>query len=84
MPSKNNNIKLFSGTGSKALSEKIAKCYGKELGKVILSRFSDGEFQPHYDESIRGCDVFLIQSTCQPNKLSFGWQVDSINLPAKR
>ncbi|WP_017256892.1 ribose-phosphate pyrophosphokinase [Pedobacter arcticus] len=67
MPSTFNNIKLFSGTGSKALSEKIAKCYGKELGKVILSRFSDGEFQPHYDESIRGCDVFLIQSTCQPN-----------------
>ncbi|MFC5282189.1 ribose-phosphate pyrophosphokinase [Pedobacter alpinus] len=67
MSSKSNSIKLFSGTGSKALSEKIAKCYGKELGKVILSRFSDGEFQPHYDESIRGCDVFLIQSTCQPN-----------------
>ena len=67
MPSTFNNIKLFSGTGSKALAEKIAASYGKELGKVILSRFSDGEFQPHYDESIRGCDVFLIQSTCQPN-----------------
>lgn len=67
MPSTFNTIKLFSGTGSKTLAEKIAKSYGKELGKVILSRFSDGEFQPHYDESIRGCDVFLIQSTCQPN-----------------
>lgn len=67
MPTTFNPVKLFSGSGTMALSEKIAESYGKELGKVILSRFSDGEFQPHYDESIRGCDVFLIQSTCQPN-----------------
>lgn len=67
MSSTFNTVKLFSGSGTIDLSEKIAKCYGKDLGKVILSRFSDGEFQPHYDESIRGCDVFLIQSTCQPN-----------------
>jgi ribose-phosphate pyrophosphokinase len=67
MPLNFNTIKLFSGSGTKELSAKIAEMYGKELGKVILSRFSDGEFQPHYDESIRGCDVFLIQSTCQPN-----------------
>jgi ribose-phosphate pyrophosphokinase len=67
MPSTFNTVKLFSGSGTIDLSEKIAKCYGKDLGKVILSRFSDGEFQPHYEESIRGCDVFLIQSTCQPN-----------------
>lgn len=67
MPSTFNTVKLFSGSGTIPLSEKIAESYGKELGKVILSRFSDGEFQPHYDESIRGCDVFLIQSTCQPN-----------------
>lgn len=66
MPSNFNSVKLFSGSGTMALSEKIANCYGKELGKVILSRFSDGEFQPHYDESIRGCDVFLIQSTQPP------------------
>ncbi len=67
MPSNFNPVKLFSGSGTMALSEKIAKAQGTELGKVILSRFSDGEFQPHYDESIRGCDVFIIQSTCQPN-----------------
>jgi len=67
MASNFNSVKLFSGSGTIALSEKIASCYGKELGKVMLSRFSDGEFQPHYEESIRGCDVFLIQSTCQPN-----------------
>lgn len=67
MASNFNSVKLFSGSGSIALSEKIASCYGKDLGKIMLSRFSDGEFQPHYEESIRGCDVFLIQSTCQPN-----------------
>jgi ribose-phosphate pyrophosphokinase len=67
MASNFNSVKLFSGSGTIALSEKIASCYGKDLGKIILSRFSDGEFQPHYEESIRGCDVFLIQSTCQPN-----------------
>lgn len=67
MPSAFNTVKLFSGSATTPLAEKIASAYGKELGKVILSRFSDGEFQPHYDESIRGCDVFLIQSTCQPN-----------------
>jgi ribose-phosphate pyrophosphokinase len=67
MPSAFNTVKLFSGSGTTALSERISKSYGKELGKITLSRFSDGEFQPSYDESIRGCDVFLIQSTCQPN-----------------
>jgi ribose-phosphate pyrophosphokinase len=67
MASNFNSVKLFSGSGTIALSEMIASCYGKELGKIMLSRFSDGEFQPHYEESIRGCDVFLIQSTCQPN-----------------
>lgn len=67
MASNFNSVKLFSGSGTIALSERIAKCYGKDLGKIMLSRFSDGEFQPHYEESIRGCDVFLIQSTCQPN-----------------
>ena len=67
MPSAFNTVKLFSGSGTTALSERISGSYGKELGKITLSRFSDGEFQPSYDESIRGCDVFLIQSTCQPN-----------------
>lgn len=67
MPLNFNTVKLFSGSGSKDLSVKIAEKYGKELGTVILSKFSDGEFQPHYEESVRGCDVFLIQSTCQPN-----------------
>jgi ribose-phosphate pyrophosphokinase len=67
MPLQFNPVKLFSGTASKALAANIAKSYGKPLGEVTLSRFSDGEFQPSYDETVRGCDLFIIQSTCQPN-----------------
>lgn len=66
MPLQFNTVKLFAGSGSVELSKKIAASYGQELGDVVLSRFSDGEFQPHFNESIRGCDVFLIQSTHQP------------------
>ncbi|WP_121246014.1 ribose-phosphate pyrophosphokinase [Mucilaginibacter phyllosphaerae] len=66
MPLQFNTVKLFAGSGSKELSQHIATSYGQELGDVVLSRFSDGEFQPHFNESIRGCDVFLIQSTHQP------------------
>jgi ribose-phosphate pyrophosphokinase len=45
------------------LAEQIANAYGQELGKLTISKFSDGEFSPSYDESVRGCNVFLIQST---------------------
>jgi ribose-phosphate pyrophosphokinase len=67
MPLQFNTVKLFAGSGSVELSKNIAASYGQELGDVVLSRFSDGEFQPHFNESIRGCDVFLIQSTHQPS-----------------
>lgn len=67
MPLQFNPVKLFAGSGTTGLANKIAAAYGKELGDVVLSRFSDGEFQPSFNESIRGCDVFLIQSTNQPN-----------------
>lgn len=67
MPLQFNPVKLFAGTGTKALAHKIADSYGKPLGNVTLARFSDGEFQPSYDETVRGCDVFLIQSTYQPS-----------------
>src|SRR5476651_162584 len=66
MPQQFNPVKLFSGSATKALAEKIAGAYGQELGDVVLSVFSDGEFQPHFNESIRGSDVFLIQSTNPP------------------
>lgn len=62
-----NPIKLFAGSGTQKLATSIAESYGTNLGDVTLSRFSDGEFQPHFNESVRGCDVFLIQSTNQPN-----------------
>jgi len=66
MPLQFNTVKLFAGSGSTKLANKISKSYGKELGEMTLSRFSDGEFQPFYNESVRGSDVFLIQSTHQP------------------
>jgi ribose-phosphate pyrophosphokinase len=66
MPLQFNPIKLFSGSASPELATKVAAAYGKELGEVVLTRFSDGEFQPHFNETVRGCDVFLIQSTNPP------------------
>ena len=62
----NSPIKFFAGTQSAYLAEKIAKAYGNELGKTNVLRFSDGEFQPNYEESVRGCTVFIIQSTFPP------------------
>ncbi len=62
-----NQVKLFSGTGSKVLAGKIADFYGKELGDVTVSKFSDGEIQPSFNESVRGCDLFIIQSTHAPS-----------------
>ncbi|WP_177762192.1 ribose-phosphate pyrophosphokinase [Flavobacterium sp. I3-2] len=55
--------KIFACSQSKDLAERIAKNYGIELGKVTLSHYSDGEFQPSFEESIRGIRVFLICST---------------------
>jgi ribose-phosphate pyrophosphokinase len=61
------DVKLFSGTATKYLAEDIALAYGLPLGRVNVDRFSDGEFSPAFDESIRGCDVFIIQSTFAPS-----------------
>ncbi len=59
--------KIFSGTGSQYLAEKIAKKFGEPLGKVNIQRFSDGEIYVEFKESIRGRFVFLIQSTYSPS-----------------
>src|SRR5687768_4037218 len=59
--------KIFSGTGSLHLAEQICKRYGCQLGKINIQRFSDGEIQPVFNESIRGDVVFLIQSTYSPS-----------------
>ena len=58
-----NAVKIFSGSASNYLAKEIAKYYGKDLGAVTTLRFSDGELSPSFDESVRGCDVFIIQST---------------------
>lgn len=55
--------KIFACTQSMELGKKIAKAYGMELGKIVTSRYSDGEFQPSYEESIRGTRIFIIGST---------------------
>src|SRR5215217_3299461 len=62
----NPSAKIFAGTGSQKLAEQICKSYGCTLGKISIQKFSDGEFQPVFLESIRGDYVFLIQSTCAP------------------
>ena len=59
-------LKFFACRESRYLAEKIARSYGSELGDSSVLDFSDGEFQPAYNESIRGCTVFIIQSTFPP------------------
>jgi ribose-phosphate pyrophosphokinase len=61
------SVKIFSGEQTLYLAEKIAQSYGKPLGEITVQRFSDGEMSPFFGESVRGCDVFLIQSTFPPS-----------------
>ena len=56
-------FKVFSGTKSQYLAEQICQDLGVELGKMNIQRFADGEFEVSFEESIRGCEVYLIQST---------------------
>ena len=63
MPSSQLSPKIFACSQSLELAEKIAKEYGVELGKVTTTHFSDGEFQPAFEESIRGRRIFIIGST---------------------
>ena len=59
-------VTIFSGRSTRYLAEKIAKSYGTELGKVMITDFADGEFQPSFEQNIRGNTVFIIQSTIPP------------------
>lgn len=59
-------VKLFSGIATEDLANKIATAYGQPLGKLVHYRFSDGELQASYEESIRGHSVFIMQSTMPP------------------
>lgn len=64
-------VKIFSGRATMALASKIAEHYGVGLGNVIVTEFSDGEFQPSLEETVRGQHVFLIQSTMPPTENLF-------------
>lgn len=59
-------IKIFAGNASRKLAEAICKDLDLELGKLEVSRFSDGESSVSIKETVRGCDVFVVQSTCSP------------------
>ncbi len=65
--SNENRVSIFSGRQSTYLAEKIAKEFGIDLGQNIVTEFSDGEFQPSFEENIRGRDVFIVQSTFAPS-----------------
>jgi len=59
-------VKIFAGNASHELGEKIATAYGTRLGDLSIQRFADTELGPSFNESVRGCAVFLIQSTFPP------------------
>lgn len=60
------NLKIIAGNSNPEFAQKVAKAAGLELCKCKINRFSDGEIQVEIHESIRGADVFVIQSTCPP------------------
>ena len=64
-------VKIFAGRASEQLAANIAKSFGATLGDVNVSVFSDGEFQPSFEETVRGQDVFLVQSTMPPTENLF-------------
>lgn len=79
-------ISIFSGRATRYLSEKIALSYGIKLGDVSYACFSDGEFRPSFDETIRGHDVFIIQSTFAPaeNLLELFMMIDAAKRASAR
>src|SRR3977135_2205315 len=60
------NLMLFAGRGNEQLSKEIAEHLGVPLGEIVLSSFANGELYCRYGESIRGADVFILQSHCDP------------------
>ena len=61
-----NEIKIFSGNSNKPLAEKIAQRLNTTLGSMEVTHFSDGEIYVRFEATIRGMDVFLVQSTSSP------------------
>ncbi len=66
MEANQHKFQIFSGRSSCYLASRIAKALGAELGKSQVTDFSDGEFQPAFNESVRGNTVFIVQSTFPP------------------
>jgi ribose-phosphate pyrophosphokinase len=64
-------VKIFAGRASENLAKRIANAYGQSLGSVNVNVFSDGEFQPSLEETVRGQDVFIVQSTMPPTENLF-------------
>lgn len=64
-------VKIFAGRASKELAEQVATKFGAKLGDVKVTEFSDGEFQPSFEETVRGQDVFIVQSTMPPTENLF-------------
>lgn len=64
-------VKIFAGRASEQLASNVAKAFGASLGDVKVSVFSDGEFQPSFEETVRGQDVFIVQSTMPPTENLF-------------
>ncbi len=62
----NNRLKIFSGSANLGLSQEVARYLGVDLGPMVRKSFADGELYVQIQESIRGCDVYLIQPTCKP------------------
>ena len=62
----NNRLKVFSGSSNRALSREVARYLGTDLGPMVRKHFADGELYVQIQESIRGCDVYLVQPTCYP------------------
>jgi ribose-phosphate pyrophosphokinase len=63
----NRPVKFFAGNNTQHLAKQIANAFGTELSSSSMVEFSDGEFEPSFDETVRGADVFLIQSTTPPS-----------------
>ncbi|MBK3496923.1 ribose-phosphate diphosphokinase [Viridibacillus sp. YIM B01967] len=83
----NSKLKIFSLNSNRPLAEEIAKEVGVELGKCSVKHFSDGEIQINIEESIRGCDVFIVQSTSGPvneNLMELLIMVDAVKRASAR
>ena len=62
----NSRLRLFSGSSNAGLAQEVARYLGMDLGPMVRKRFADGELYIQIQESIRGCDVYLLQPTCHP------------------